>query len=154
MKFKFLIALFFLVNFQITNAKPDCIRQNDGSYLACVMPKKQIGQLKPNTTIFCAKEKEDGPPELSKRQEATFCRQFIKKTDTGFLVQDFYTTGQKYTNAFMITQPEWLGIVDMPTDCKVSIEGDLIYYNKKGKIQAIYRFKNSRYYSGWNSACD
>ena len=76
------------------------------------------------------------------------------KVNTGFLVQDFYTTGQKYTNEFMITQSDWLGMVDMPTDCKVPVEGSLIYYSKKGKKQAIYRFKNSRYYSGWNSKCD
>ncbi|WP_111893489.1 hypothetical protein [Acinetobacter sp. MB5] len=154
MKVKLLIALLFFGNSQIINAKSDCIRQNDGSYLACIIPKDQINQLKPDVTLFCAKKQEDGPPELSKRNEATFCRKFIRKVNTGFLVQDFYTTGQKYTNEFMITQSDWLGMVDMPTDCKVPVEGSLIYYSKKGKKQAIYRFKNSRYYSGWNSKCD
>ena len=139
---------------ELTAAKMICLPQEEGNHLVCIIPSKDVKYLEQNREIFCAREQEDGPDIMVLRSKATYCRKFIKKVPNGFLVQDFYTTGQKLSNAFIIENSEWLGFVSFPNDCQIPIDGSLMYYDKKGKMTAKYMIKNQSFISKGYDTCD
>ena len=102
----------------------------------------------------------DSDWETINREQASFYRPKPVQTDSGYIIKDYYISGKKQfdgmssdtTTDNLTGVATWYYETGVPSQIRSyengKIEGNIIYYNKYGKVVASMEYKNGNAYSG------